>query len=105
MKWEGNIEHTLEECLEESKKYKTRNEFRHARYDLWQYTYVHKYEDIVFVHMEKQRVYKWNTKDAVEISKKYKTIKDFMENDYRAWRHLSRHKDYQELTKHLERKN
>jgi hypothetical protein len=105
MKWEGNIEHTLEECVEEAKKYTCRQDFRKARYDLWQYTYKHKYEDIVFTHMKKQRVLKWNTQEAVEISKKYKTVKEFEENDYRAYRHLCRQKNYHELTKHLIRLN
>jgi hypothetical protein len=105
MKWEGNISHTLEECITEAKKYSTKGEFRKARYDLYQWVYQHGHSEIVFSHMQKLRVYKWNTEDAIEISKKYTTVKDFVKNDFNAHRHLQRKKNYKELTKHLIREN
>lgn len=101
MEWEGNIEHTLEECIEEAKKYTRKQDFKKGRYDLWQWTYKHGYSEIVFSHMKKERVLKWDTNTAIECAKKYKTVKEFMENDFKAYKHLRRTEYYNEATQHM----
>jgi hypothetical protein len=55
MEWEGNISHTIVECMEEAKKYTCKEDFRRDRYDLWQWTYRHKHSDVVFAHMVNRR--------------------------------------------------
>ena len=105
MKWEGNIEHTLEECIEEAKKYTCRQDFRKGRYDLWQWTYVHKHQEVVFTHMPiKQIPYRWTIDKALSIMNQYEYLGDFTKEQPRCQRFLSRNTNYKEITKHLKKR-
>jgi hypothetical protein len=106
MEWEGNIQHTLEECIEEAKKYTCREDFRKGRYDLWQWTYVHKHQEVVFAHMPlKQIPYKWTVEEAINIMNQYIYLNDFIREQPRCHRFLSRKSNYKEITKHLKLKS
>jgi hypothetical protein len=106
MEWEGNIKHTLEECIEEAKKYTCRQDFRKGRYDLYQWTYKHKHQEVVFAHMPKKQIpYKWTVEEAVNIMNQYVYLNDFIREQPRCHRFLSRKSNYKEITKHLKLKS
>lgn len=72
MEWDGNIEHTLEECIGVAKNYICKEDFRRDRYDLWQWIYKHKHSDVVFAHMvNQQKVYRciiYNERERLEFN-------------------------------------
>jgi hypothetical protein len=93
-------DYTLDEAINEAKKYTTIGELRknNAKLDHW--IRRKKYEKIVYSHMKKPK--RWNLDDAIQISKKYKTHKEFREKDRNAYFFLRRRSDFEELTKDLE---
>ena len=105
MKWEGNIEHTLEECIEEAKKYTCREDFRKGRYDLYQWTYKHKHQEEVFSHMvKKHTAHRWTMEEAVNIMNQYEYLNDFINEQRKCHRFLQKNSNYKEITKHLKRR-
>jgi len=105
MEWEGNIEHTLEECIEEAKKYTCRQDFRKHRYDLWQWTYKHKHQEVVFAHMVKKQIpYRWTIENALKIMNQYEYLNDFIKEQPRCHRFISRNLNYREVTKHMKKR-
>jgi hypothetical protein len=105
MEWDGNIEHTLEECIKEAKKFTNRQDFRKQRYDLWQWTYKHKHQDKVFEHMVMERKpYKWTVDEVFDIVNQYEYVDDFMREQPRCYRYISKKSNYREITKNLKRK-
>lgn len=104
MKWEGNIEHTLEECIEEAKKYTCRQDFRKHRYDLYQWTYKHKHQEVVFAHMVKKHTsHKWTMDEAIDIMNRYEYINEFIKEQRKCYRFLQKHPNYREIIKHLKK--
>lgn len=60
---------TLEECIEEGKKYETRIAFQKGSPDHYHYTINHGWADIVMAHMPKPK--RWTLEEALEEAHKY----------------------------------
>lgn len=78
------LKYTLEEALEEAKKFPNMKEFKANKVGAYNWLITNNKEELYKIH-QPMRKYKWNLKDAVEELKKYSSRSEMMNTGLYMW--------------------